>query len=33
MKIDYKNKNIINDEIYIHDSIFEGFYYDYEDTP
>lgn len=31
MKIDYKNKNVINDEIYIHDSIFEGFSYKEEE--
>lgn len=27
MKIDYTNKNVIKDEINIHDSIFEGFLY------
>ena len=28
MRIDYKNKKIIDEEIYIHDSIFYGFLYD-----
>lgn len=28
MRIDYKNKKIIDEEIYIHDSTFYGFLYD-----
>lgn len=27
MRIDYTNKEIIDNEIYVHDSIFEGFLY------
>ena len=30
MRIDYSNKNKV-DDIYTHDSIFEGFYYNYEE--
>ena len=31
MKINYQNENIIDDSIYIHDSVFESIVYNYND--
>lgn len=31
MIINYENKNIINDELSVHDAVFTGFNYDYKD--